>query len=1173
MRRTKYIIAIIFILATILFGKDKKKFRWEKLNVDVSEQLFFVSGESKNNFYVQTISGKLFNIVNGTILSSHPPKNLSLLKAQYYQISDNDFFCSIVTSNWKGEIYRVTNNIWKKYDINLFAPINKFYKTGSNLYLIGDFGLLLTFRNNNWEIIETPFESHIISALADSNNLLLATRNDGLIKFDGKHFTFLSKKDKSKNIISVKIIKDTLYAISNDNRIVKYSDSRLQTVNNTEITKYFISVQNKDFGFIERNILYNGEKLTLKIPQNYNLFNPSAKEENIVLLKDNSILLFPNDGNIYINNEINNSYFINLATIYKIDDLPNSHNSGAQFFDANNDGINDLLVLSQNYGNYLSLYQGVQNSAFANITSISNLPFKDVKVLFFTISDFNKDYKKDIIFESRVDSLHKLLIYQNIGNFKFKKISEIVLPQDLQTMGIQDLSTFDYDKDGDDDIIVTSYYGKGDMPGYVLIYKNNYWGNFNEVDTTFKSFPRRWNEKFIFADLTNNDTLDIFNTTLWTKDHLLVGTDSGYVDKTDSLLPKQKRTETTNTQLFDFDNDGDLDIITSGRTDFIRVYENNGKGKFAEVTSKLFKDFLSENKIFRYSFSLNLGDFNNDTFTDVIITLYNSDSSYTPLFINIEGKEFREASINFESKGMVVTYSTISDFDNDGDLDIYATTNKHNLFLVNKLDNNNFIKLKLNGIISSTSALGSKIWIYKNGKLGDNNFLIGYKELGTEIFKKNRGNDLIVHFGLGENKKCDIKVKFLSQKEIDLTEISAGATLTIDETSFIYSFFYRLPGNIYRFISNTENQFYILLILISHLFLTFGLWYGFSKLNWAVKLTLIFAVLNLSLFWISLYFSSLSNNNYIKFLTPLALSFLVAIIPLILFTWFNKTNKKYTYAYNNKLLELIMTFSHGEWALRNLNSIILLCENTPINWEENNEFSSKLKIRLNTFYDMTISSINEIINYEKLLGNNNDELKNLETTSTEIIETIKSFMEGSSKINLPFLTEGFTSIRKNIKNLRNLIYSRFSSQPTEVINNLIPNFEDKFHDNSIEIEKRKLYSSEIPVLIRNYELGNILDNLIQNSIRFMSNSDRKIISIELYKESPKIILKFSNTGSPILKEKWDTIFQQGYSEANSTGQGLFAAREMLKKYGGRIYVSKSNSDITTFKIELNEGII
>jgi sensor histidine kinase regulating citrate/malate metabolism len=89
----------------------------------------------------------------------------------------------------------------------------------------------------------------------------------------------------------------------------------------------------------------------------------------------------------------------------------------------------------------------------------------------------------------------------------------------------------------------------------------------------------------------------------------------------------------------------------------------------------------------------------------------------------------------------------------------------------------------------------------------------------------------------------------------------------------------------------------------------------------------------------------------------------------------------------------------------------------------------------------------------------------------------------------------------------------------------------------------------------------------------MSNSDRKIISIELYKEAPKIILKFSNTGSPILKEKWDTIFQQGYSEANSTGQGLFAAREMLKKYGGRIYVSKSNSDITTFKIELNEGII
>ena len=112
----------------------------------------------------------------------------------------------------------------------------------------------------------------------------------------------------------------------------------------------------------------------------------------------------------------------------------------------------------------------------------------------------------------------------------------------------------------------------------------------------------------------------------------------------------------------------------------------------------------------------------------------------------------------------------------------------------------------------------------------------------------------------------------------------------------------------------------------------------------------------------------------------------------------------------------------------------------------------------------------------------------------------------------------------------------------------------------------------ISKLIKSYELGDILDNLFQNSIRFMKDSKKKNISIELYKESPKIILKFSNSGNIIPEDRWNMIFEQGYSESSSTGQGLFSAREILKKYGGRIYVDISVSDQTTFKIELNEGV-
>lgn len=1155
------------------WGIDSKKFDWEKMELGFNAQFTFVSGNSQTDFWVQNTSGKLLHIKDKKIASATtPPLTVQFISTNYYKLSKNEFLCAVVTPKWEGEIYKITNNVWSKYNIELFAPVRFFYKTENNiLYLTGDFGLLLTLKNNRWIIIDTPFKSHIITTLIKKNKLYIATRNDGTIIFDGKTFTVKLKKSRYREIKDLKFINTTLYALTINNRVIKYTGSTEHEITDNETIKYFRSTNSTQFGFVERNIIFENKAIKIAFPQNYNIAIQTGGLRNIKVLADSSILLLSNDGNIFISNPTTENCFTNLAQIYRIDDLPNSYNNGTQFFDANNDGIVDLLILNRNYGNYLSLYRGVENSAFADITSISNLPTKENKTLFFAISDFNKDELSDIVLELQTDYLHKLVLYQNLGNFKFENVKEITLPKYFQTMGIRNLLAFDYDKDGDEDIVVTSYYGNGDNPGYVLIYKNDYWGNFNQIDSTLKPITRHWNEKIIFADVNNNDTLDILNTVLWNNDHLFFGTDTCYAEKNFEYLPRQKMTETNNAFFSDFDNDGDLDLFTTARNDFVRAYSNNGEGKFTEKTSELFNESFLDNSKLKSIGSLNFGDFDNDTFTDIFISVHSTDTNYITIFKNNKGKSFDETPINFDNKNNYCRYTTISDFDKDGDLDIYGGTKKHNFFLVNRLDTKNFLEIKLNGIIASSQALGSKIWIYKDGKLNIDTALIGYKELGTARIRKNGGNDFILHFGLGNITQCDIKVKFSSGRVITLTNVNAGSILNINELPFLYAVIYKLPGNIYRFVSKTENQLYILLILFSHLILVFGLWYGSSKLNWTTKPTLIFTVLNISLFWISLYLASLSTNRAIQFLFPLALTVFVTTIPLGIYYWANKSGRKNLHAYNDKLLELAMSFSHGEWALRNLNSIILLCENSPINWEDNSEFNSKLSIRLNTFSDMTIAAINEIISYEKQIGNYSEEVKNLEIISTETIGIINDFNAETSQLPLAKITENLTAIRHNIKELRNIIYARFSANPTEVINNLITNFESSLTDNSITILKQKQYLQEIPVLIKNYELGNILDNFLQNSIRFMKSSKEKAITILLYKESPKIILEFSNTGVPIPKDKWELIFTQGYSEAESTGQGLFTAREMLKKYGGRIYISNSNSNQTTFKIELNEG--
>jgi signal transduction histidine kinase len=74
-----------------------------------------------------------------------------------------------------------------------------------------------------------------------------------------------------------------------------------------------------------------------------------------------------------------------------------------------------------------------------------------------------------------------------------------------------------------------------------------------------------------------------------------------------------------------------------------------------------------------------------------------------------------------------------------------------------------------------------------------------------------------------------------------------------------------------------------------------------------------------------------------------------------------------------------------------------------------------------------------------------------------------------------------------------------------------------------------------------------------------------------YRNSPKICIDVADNGIGIPEEKWETIFQKGYSENGSTGLGLALARETLQKYGGRIFVKQSNANEgTTFTIELNE---
>jgi hypothetical protein len=116
----------------------------------------------------------------------------------------------------------------------------------------------------------------------------------------------------------------------------------------------------------------------------------------------------------------------------------------------------------------------------------------------------------------------------------------------------------------------------------------------------------------------------------------------------------------------DYNNDGLLDIfVLSGRGGTNRLYRNDGNGHFTDVTTEtgLTSDGWSQ--------GVCAGDFDNDGFTDLLVTSWGG----LALYRNIEGRRFENITKKARLDQGRARYNTgcaFLDYDNDGRLDIFV---------------------------------------------------------------------------------------------------------------------------------------------------------------------------------------------------------------------------------------------------------------------------------------------------------------------------------------------------------------------------------------------------------------------------------------------------------------------------------------------------------------------
>ena len=463
-----------------------------------------------------------------------------------------------------------------------------------------------------------------------------------------------------------------------------------------------------------------------------------------------------------------------------------------------------------------------------------------------SFADFNNDGWDDITYASE-DGAQVYFFKNNNGVFNLVTLNGI-----SNTYKTKQVIWIDYDNDGDKDLFATA------IEGINQFYRNDGDMSFTNISSTIGFFQTDlFTYGASFGDIDNDGDLDVFisnrtNTEENQRNYLYRNDEGIYIDITQSSgIPIQDEDGNENSQLsfctifFDYNKDGFQDIyLANDKIDNInRLYKNLGDGTFEDVS------VASGSGIAVNAMTTTLGDYNNDGWFDIYITntqssqagngnvllMNNADGTFTnvaeetgttfnsfawgAVFLDADNDTLLDLyvsggfdgsigsflsaafyhqqndgtfvipqNIGFENDTRKSYSNAIGDINNDGKPDIIVCNDTENNFLwENKTVNeNNWLKVKLEGVISNRDGIGNTIEISIDGESQYRYTLAGEGYLSQNSFYE--------FFGTGTATEIDF---------IKVTWTATGTTETINNVDVNQAIIIKEGSGI---LSNTDIQ-------------------------------------------------------------------------------------------------------------------------------------------------------------------------------------------------------------------------------------------------------------------------------------------------------------------------------------------------------------------------------
>ena len=399
--------------------------------------------------------------------------------------------------------------------------------------------------------------------------------------------------------------------------------------------------------------------------------------------------------------------------------------------DYDNDGYQDLFVANDGETNFL--YRNDGDGSFSRVLNgaISTDAGESSDC---TWGDYDNDGHLDLY----VSNDGRNYLYKNDGTGNFNRIYS----GDAVTDNERSFSSTWIDLNSDGYIDLFDFFSNGQ--GYCFPYYNNEEFLNRDIEKPLDFQFATYINGFTLGDYDADGDLDLFLANMISSGHnkndlyLNNGDNSFSIVQLAPLTTDIARSYGAN--WIDYDQDKDLDLfVTNGYQSNNYFYLNNGNGTFNAIITGVIPNDCGESRGSTWI------DFDNDGDLDLFVAdsghnslLYsnNGDGSYTKLLATDIG---------------LSTSGSWADYDNDGDLDLFVTNNGNNFLYRNDHSGNNWIQIKLKGIISNAVAIGAKVQIKA--------IINGLSVWQSQEIKSQHGygthNSLVAHFGLADANIVD----------------------------------------------------------------------------------------------------------------------------------------------------------------------------------------------------------------------------------------------------------------------------------------------------------------------------------------------------------------------------------------------------------------------------------